>query len=186
MSLESVSEDILAKSKSKVKEIESETEEEINKILKEAKDQAAKIKVAKEEEAKKNIIVRRQRELASVSLEVKRAELNVKKEVLDLTKQAVINKISELQNSKKEALLKSLIQANQHKGSRIFSNKKDENLVKKYAGNNLKYAGNINCIGGIVIEDDSGKIKHDLTFDNIINDVFEKSLKHVSEILFKN
>ncbi|MFQ6062510.1 MAG: V-type ATP synthase subunit E family protein [Methanosarcinales archaeon] len=79
-----------------------------------------------------------------------------------------------------------MIQANQHKGSRIFSNKKDENLVKKYAGNNLKYAGNINCIGGIVIEDDSGKIKHDLTFDNIINDVFEKSLKHVSEILFKN
>ncbi|MCD4704024.1 MAG: hypothetical protein K8R64_07010 [Methanosarcinaceae archaeon] len=55
-------------------------------------------------------------------------------------------------------------------------------MVKKLSS--LEYAGNIDCIGGVVIENEDGTIRLDYRYDVILKNVYEHSLKNTSEILF--
>ncbi len=48
----------------------------------------------------------------------------------------------------------------------------------------LAYMGETDCIGGLVIENDDGSIRLDFTYDRILDDVSDQSLKQISEILF--
>ena len=63
-----------------------------------------------------------------------------------------------------------------------YSNEKDAKHVMKMT--DLTYMGEINCIGGLVIENDDGTVRMDYTYDRILEDVSEQSLKHISDILF--
>ena len=64
----------------------------------------------------------------------------------------------------------------------IFSNKKDENYIRKQVGE--RYKGNVNIISGILTEDAAGKIKEDFTFETILSYVFENNLKEIRDISF--
>jgi V/A-type H+-transporting ATPase subunit E len=48
----------------------------------------------------------------------------------------------------------------------------------------LEFAGEIDCIGGIVIENKDGTEVLDFRYDMILKDVNEQSLKQISNILF--
>jgi len=83
---------------------------------------------------------------------------------------------------KQEELLKAIIEANEGNGSRIYSNKDSEEVVRKLSS--LEYVGNVDCIGGVVIENDEGTIRLDYTYDIILKNANEQSLIQTSDILF--
>ncbi|MFQ6055067.1 MAG: V-type ATP synthase subunit E [Methanosarcinales archaeon] len=182
MGLETIASEILEKAKRETEKINKETEKEVSEILKKAKSSEIEIKKKKEEEVKKTIERIRKQEISSANLEVKRAILNARKEILDETLQKAREYISNLPPEKNKVLLEALIKQHNNEGTKIYSNKRDEPIVKKISNHN--YAGNIKCIGGIALENDDGTVRLDYTFDTILLEVNESSMKKISDILF--
>ena len=182
MGLDAIVDEIKAKGKKEADRISGETYQEVSKIIADAQAGAARIKAAKEEAVKKEIERMRQQELSSANLEVKKAKLNARKEILDEVYEAARESVSKLPADKNLNILKSIIEKNESGNSKIFSRKKDAPAVKKLT--KLKLAGDIDCIGGIVIENEDGTEVLDFRYDMILKNVNEQSLKQVSDILF--
>ncbi len=182
MGLEAIIEEIRAKGSAEADRIGNETELEFSKIIADAESQAAKLKAAKEEAVRKEIERLRQQELSSANLEVKKALLNARKEVLDEVYEATKAEIAKLPAAKNQKLLKAVIEKNENNNARIYSRAKDKAAVKKLT--KLEHAGEIDCIGGVVIENAEGTEVFDFKYDTILKNVSEQSLKQVSDILF--
>ncbi|MCL7410933.1 MAG: V-type ATP synthase subunit E [Methanosarcinaceae archaeon] len=182
MGLETVVKDITDVAQAEVSRINAQADAEVSKILDEARHEAKKImdnRLAKSEDDIKKL---RQQEISSANLEVKRTMLNARKEVLDEVYSQSAVQIANLPASKNEELLKAIIDKHQVNGAKIYSNKDSKKLVEKLSS--LTYAGNIDCIGGVVIENEDSTIRLDYTYDIILDSVNDKSMKQISDILF--
>ncbi|ETA67294.1 archaeal/vacuolar-type H+-ATPase subunit E [Methanolobus tindarius DSM 2278] len=182
MGLETVVKDIMDAAQAEVSKLDSEADAEVALILDEAKQNAKRImgeRLAKAEDDIKKI---RQQEISSANLEVKRTLLNARKEILEKVYVQAVETISEFSSEKNEELLKALISENEANGKKIYSNAESEEIVKKISS--LEYAGNIDCLGGVVIENEDGTIRLDYTYDVILKSVNERLLKQTSDILF--
>ncbi len=182
MGLDAIVEEIRAKGKAEADRISGETYQEVSKIISDAQSQAAKIRTAKEEAVRKEIERLRQQEMSSAHLEVKRAMLNARKELLDEVYENAKEAIRNLPGEKNQKILKSIIGKNENNNTKIYSVKKDKATIKKLT--KLDYAGEIDGIGGVVIENENGTEYLDFRFDTILKNVSEQSLKQVSDILF--
>ncbi|VVB94266.1 V-type ATP synthase subunit E [uncultured archaeon] len=182
MGLDAIVEEIKAKGKEEADRISGETYQEVSKIIANAESQALKIKAAKEEAVRKEIERLRQQELSSAHLEVKRTMLNARKELLDEVYESAREAILKLPAEKNQKLLKSIIGKNQNNNAKIYSAKKEREIIKKLS--KLEYAAELDCIGGVVIENEGGTESLDFRYDTILKNVSEQSLKQVSDILF--
>ncbi len=182
MGLDAIIEEIKAKGRAEADKINGETSREVSKIVADAMASAAKIKAAREEAVRKEIDRIKQQEQSSANLEVKKLILNARKEVLDEAYEAAKDSISRLPAEKNHLILKSIIEKNETGNSKIFSRSKDKSIVQKMT--KLDFAGEIDCSGGLVIENKDGTEVLDFRYDMILKNVNEQSLKHVSNILF--
>jgi V/A-type H+-transporting ATPase subunit E len=181
MALDAVVEDVLATSKSKVAEINAGAEQEVAGILSEARDRAADMKSRKETEVSHAVEALERREISSANLEVKRSELNVHKELLEQARVKLSERIQKLPKSENEALLKKLLEPYNLKDMKVYSNKRDEAFVSSLAPN---YGGNLDIIGGVVVESMDGTLRYDQTFETLAREVFNNRMKEVSKLLF--
>ncbi|WP_406671182.1 V-type ATP synthase subunit E [Methanolobus sp. ZRKC4] len=182
MGLETVVKDIMDAAQAEVAQLDSEADAEVSQIIDEAKQSAKKImgeSLAKAEDDIKKI---RQQEISSANLEVKRTLLNARKEVLEKVYTQAEESISTFSPEKNEELLKSLIESYESSGNRIYSDAGSEEIVKKLSS--LEYAGNIECLGGVIIENEDGTVRLDYTYDVILKSVNEQLLRQTSDILF--
>jgi V/A-type H+-transporting ATPase subunit E len=181
MALDAVVEDILATSKSKVAQISAEADQEVARILSDARDRAAEKKSRKETEVGHAIEATERREISSAHLEVKRSELNVHKEQLEQSRVKLSDAIQKLPKDQNEALIKKMLEPFNLKDMKVFSNKRDEAFVSSLGPN---YGGNLDIIGGVVVESKDGALRYDLTFETLAREVFNNHMKEVSRILF--
>lgn len=182
MGLENVVNDILEQAKTEVAAIEAEAQDEAAAITDKAKNEAEKILADSKTEVEANIQRRLKQETSSAQLESKRAALNAKKDVLDSVYQSAREAISSLPPDKNASMLKAILDEHGSEGARVYSNARDAKLVRELT--DLTFMGEIDCIGGLIIENEDGSIRLDYTFDRILDDVSEQTLKPVSDILF--
>ena len=182
MGLETVIKDIMNAAQAEITMINAGADAEVSQILDDARQTAKKIMGERLAKAEDDIKRLRQQEISSANLEVKRTMLNARKEVLDKVYSNAVESIVSLPEAKQEELLKAIIDENDKNGSKIYSNKDSEELVRKLSS--LEYAGNINCIGGVIIENEDGTVRLDYTYDIILKNVNEQALKQTSDILF--
>ncbi|ADI73165.1 H+transporting two-sector ATPase E subunit [Methanohalobium evestigatum Z-7303] len=182
MGLETVVNDIMDVAHAEAAQKKEEADTEAAQIIEDAKEKAKKIKGDRLAETEAKIERLRRQEISSANLEVKRVKLNARKEILDEVYNKAVDSVSNLSPSKNEELLKSLIDKYEQHGTRVYSNKESEEIVKKLSS--LEYAGNIDCIGGIVIENSDGSVRLNYTYDTILKSVYDQSLKQISDILF--
>jgi V/A-type H+-transporting ATPase subunit E len=64
---------------------------------------------------------------------------------------------------------------------KVYSNKRDEAFITSLAS---KYGGNLDIIGGAVVESSDGALRYDLTYETLAREVFNNRMKEVSRILF--
>jgi V/A-type H+-transporting ATPase subunit E len=138
MALDAVVESVLATSKEKVAQITSEADQEVARTLNEARERAAEIKSRKETEVGHTVEAIERREISSANLEVKRAELNVHKDLLEQARTKLLQKLQNLPKKDNEAMLKKLLEPHDLKEMKVFSNKRDEAFITSLASN---YAG---------------------------------------------
>lgn len=182
MGLENVVNDILEQAKSEYATIEAEAQDEADAIINEAKAKAEIIITESQAEVEANIQRRLKQEKSSAQLEIKRAALNAKKDVLDSVYLSAREAISSFPADKNASMLKVILDMYGSEGTRVYSNGKDAKLVQEMT--DLTFMGEMDCIGGLVIENDDGSVRLDYTFDRILDDVSEETLKPVSDILF--
>jgi V/A-type H+-transporting ATPase subunit E len=182
MGLETVVKDIMDTAEADVSKIKAETDSEVLQIIEEAKDNAKRILGESLAKAEDDIKKMRQQEISSANLEVKRTLLNARKEILEEVYNRAFETVSSLSEAKNKELLGAIITKNEAQGKKIFSNAKSEKLVRELSS--LEYAGNIDCAGGVIIENEEGNIRLDYTYDVILKSVNERSLKQTSDILF--
>ena len=181
MALDAVLEDILGTSKSKVAQIGAEADQEVARILSDARDRAADIKSKKEIEVGHATEAMERREISSANLEVKRSELNVHKEQLEQARIKLFEAVQKLPKEQNEALIKKMLEPYNLKDMKVFSNKRDQAFVSSLAP---IYGGTVDIIGGVVVESKDGALRYDLTFETLAREVFSNHMKEVSRILF--
>lgn len=182
MGLEAIVKEIKAKGKAEADKISKEAKKEASQIIADAQSRAEKIAEAKKEAVAAEIQRLKQQELSSANLEVKRSLLNARKEVLDIVYDKSVEGVKNFPADKNKELLKVIIEQNEAGNSKIYSRSEDKAVVKKLT--KLKHAGEIDCIGGVVIETEDGTVYLDFKYDTILKDTSEQSLKQVSDILF--
>jgi len=181
MALDAVVESVLAISKDKVAQINSDADQEVARILNEARERAAEIKSRKETEVGHVTEAIERREISSANLEVKRSELNVHKDLLEKARTMLLEKIQNLPKKDNESMLKKTLEPYDLKDMKVYSNKRDEAFVSSLAPN---YGGNLDIIGGVVVESKDGALRYDLTYETLAREVFSNHMKEVSRILF--
>jgi V/A-type H+-transporting ATPase subunit E len=182
MGLENVVNDILEQAKSEVATIEAEAQAEVDAIINKAKAKANTILTESQAEVEANIQRKLKQEKSSAQLEIKRAALNAKKDILDSVYLSARETIKSFPPEKNASMLKAILDKYGSDGTRVYSNERDAKLVRELT--DLIFTGEIDCIGGLIIENYDGSVRLDYTFDRILDDVSEKTLKPVSDILF--
>lgn len=182
MPLEPIIEEIIRKGHQQVAEIKSSAEEEAERIILEAKERSKEILRKARDEAEKEAERLRRQEISSINLEMKKEELNRKREVVEKVYEKLVERVSNLDSGEREKLLKKLLEKYEGQDYVVYSSKRDEELVRKLT--KLEYAGNVECIGGVVLESRDGEYRINLTFDTILQEVYESRMKDIYEKLF--
>ena len=182
MPLEPIIEEIIRKGHQQVAEISRSAEEEAEKIISEAKDESREILKKAREEAEKEAERLRRQEISGIKLEMKKEELLRKKEVVEKVYQLLVERVENLSEKERENLLKRMLEKYRGQDYVVYSNKRDEEIVKKIS--KLQYGGNVDCMGGVILESKEGDYRINLTFDNLIREVYESRMKEVYEKLF--
>ena len=188
MGLENVVSDILKSAREEVSASEADRDSEVSSIIEEAKRTGERITGEKVASAEEEATRTRKQEISGANLEVRRMLLNTRKGVLDETQKQTAERLHELDT---ESLIRSLILAHSGDVTRVYSNSQDQPVVEGLCDElleakltKLEYAGNIDCIGGIVLETEDETVRLDYTFDTILSEVGERSMKQISNILF--
>ncbi len=186
MPLEAVLEEIHKKGGEQVQQIIDRAKAEAEEIIAEAKAEAEEILRKAKEEAEKEAERYRKQEIASVNLEMKRLLLNKRKEVLEEVFKLVEDRIRKMDTDEKRKLLEKLIDSCELEEAVVYSNKDDENIVREIISSKkgYRYGGNIDCLGGVILESTDGEVRINLTFDDLLAQIYENKMSEVSKILF--
>ncbi|MCS7119064.1 MAG: V-type ATP synthase subunit E family protein [Archaeoglobaceae archaeon] len=187
MSLEAVLREITMKGNEEVKKIEEEAKKEVEKIILEAKTEAETLLKKAKEEAEKEGEALRKQEISSLNLEMKRLMLAKQKKITDEVFTLLKQKIVDMDEKTRKSILKAIIEKNAKHNMKLYVRKEDEKIVKEILKElklSLKIAGNISVLGGIVLEDPGGEVRINLTFDELLIQLYEKRLNEVAKVLF--
>lgn len=187
MPLEPVLDEIQRRGEETIKKIKKEAQEEADRIVEEAKREAEEILKKARIEAEKDGVALRKQEISAITLEMKRELLNRQKEIVEQVFDLLRQKVKNMDEATRKELIKKLLSKNSSPGMLVYSQKEDEKITKdviKELKLDLKYAGNIECIGGVILDDPKGEIRINLTFDELLKQVYDQKLADVSKILF--
>ena len=191
MSLETVVEDIREKARGDAERILTESDAEGKEIIDKARKEASVNRAVGKEEISRKIELQKEQKFSSKNLAAKQKTLEKKRDLLELVRQEIENEISQIKGKEREELTGKLIESSikefiDVKDVVVYGNVGDEkllkSLLKKHKG--VKYGGEYECIGGVVMESESARMRVNNTFDSIIETVWTEELKNISELLF--
>jgi len=197
MSLETVVEDIRDEARERAKEIRADAEERADDIVAEAEADADDIVAEAEADVEAEIDQEREQKLSSAKLEAKQMRLEARRDALQSVRSSVEDRIAGLDGDEREELTRELLDAasaefddnaddEENVDVRVFGRADDEALISDilddYDG--YEYAGEYDCLGGVVVESDASRVRVNNTFDSVLEDVWEDNLKAISARLF--
>jgi V/A-type H+-transporting ATPase subunit E len=192
MSLETVVEDIRDEARARAEEIREEAEEQADEIVAQAETEADQIREDAETEAKRQIEQEREQRLSSAKLEAKQARLEARRETLQDVYDEVEGALVDLDEETRTELTRALLDAaavefDEGDDVRVYGRGDDqaliESILEDYSG--FAYAGEVECLGGVVVESDASRVRVNNTFDSVLEDVWEDNLKEISAQLFE-
>lgn len=191
MSLETVVTDIRDEARERAEEIRAEAEAQAEEIIAAAEADADEIVAAREREVESRIAQEREQKFSSAKLTAKQERLAARRDVLAEVRESVEERLASLDGDDREELTRELIDAAavEFEGSDtvvIHARADDEDLVTDiltdYDG--FEYGEAHDCLGGIVAESRTSRVRVNNTFDSILETVWENHLKDISTRLF--
>ncbi|UPV75837.1 V-type ATP synthase subunit E [Halorussus limi] len=192
MSLDTVVEDIRNEARERAKEIRSEGDERAEEIISEAESDVEEILAEQERETEQTIAQEREQKLSSAKLEAKQKRLEARRDVLQDVRSSVEERIAELEGDQREELTRELLDAASEEFDdgdtvHVYGKPEDDELltdiVADYDG--YEYAGEYDCLGGVVVESEQSRLRVNNTFDSVLEEVWEDNLQDISKRLFE-
>ncbi|MEF8820956.1 MAG: V-type ATP synthase subunit E [Halovenus sp.] len=192
MTLETVVEDIKEQARARAEEVREEAEADAEEIRSEAEADAEEIREEILEDADRQIAQEREQKLSSAKLEAKQARLEARREVLQSVRADVEDEVATLSGDDREELTEALLTvAAEEFGSdasvSVYGRGDDQELIEELLTeyDEYEYAGEYDCLGGIVAESDESRVRVKNTFDSILDEVWEDNLREISDRLFE-
>ncbi|WP_135854813.1 V-type ATP synthase subunit E [Halorussus salinus] len=192
MSLDTVVEDIRNEARERAKDIRSEGDERAAEIISEAESDAEEILAEQERETEQTIAQEREQKLSSAKLEAKQKRLEARRDVLQDVRSAVEDRIASLEGDQREELTRELLDAASEEFDEgdtvhVYGKPEDDELltdvVTDYDG--YEYAGEYDCLGGVVVESEQSRLRVNNTFDSVLEDIWDDNLQDISKRLFE-
>ena len=192
MSLETVVEDIRDEARARAEDIRKDAEERADAIIAEAESDADDIVEQAKVEAEREIEQEREQKLSSAKLEAKQQRLEARRAALQDVRETVEERIVGLEGGEREELTRELLDAasTEFEGAesvQVYARGDDqglvENILSDYDG--YEYAGEYDCLGGVVVESETSRVRVNNTFDSVLEEVWETELKEISARLFE-
>ena len=191
MSLDTVVADIREEAQARAEELRESAETRADRIIADAEDDAEAIRETAEREVDREIDQLRERRLSSAQLEAKQERLEARRDVLDEVRAAVEDELAGLDGDTRESLTRTLLSAasvefETDESVSVYGRAADhellESILEEYDG--WSVAGERDCLGGVVVESETSRIRVNNTFDSILEDVWEENLREISDRLF--
>ncbi len=191
MSLDTVVEDIRDEARAQATEVRAEADQQAEEILAEAESEAERIREEREREATRQVEQEREQKLSSAKLEAKQARLEARREVLQEVRESVEQAIANLEDGREEltrALLEdAAAEFDDDATVEVYGRADDQELLEAVLADydGYEYAGEFDCLGGVVAESEGSRVRVKNTFDSVLEAVWEDSLTTVSDRLFE-
>ncbi|SFF81932.1 V/A-type H+-transporting ATPase subunit E [Halopelagius inordinatus] len=191
MSLDNVVEDIRGEARARAEEIREEGERRAAEIIEEAEADAAELLETREADVERQIEQEREQSLSGAKLEAKQERLAARRDVLEDVRSRVEDELASLSGDRREELTRTLLDAaadefDDSDDVVVYGRADDaallEDVLTDYDG--FSYGGEHDCLGGVVVESESSRVRVNNTFDSILEGVWEDNLKEVSTRLF--
>ena len=193
MSLETVVQDIREAARERAEEIREEGEARAEEIVAEAESDAEEILAQAEREAEREVEREREQRLSSANLEAKQERLAARRDVLESVREDVEERIAGLEGETRETLTRELLDAAAAEfedvgSAQVYGRADDADLLEDLVADHdgYEYAGEYDCLGGVVVEAEASRLRVNNTFDSIVEDVWEDELKEIAERLFED
>jgi Archaeal/vacuolar-type H+-ATPase subunit E len=173
------------------KEIRADAEERADELVAEAEADAEATLEAAEAEADREIEREREQQLSSAKLEAKQMRLEARRDALEEVRETVRERIAPstaTSATRSPATCSPPPPRTFDEGDdvRVHGRSDDEALISEilddYDG--YEYAGEYDCLGGVVVESEASRVRVNNTFDSVLEDVWENNLKEISTKLF--
>lgn len=191
MSLDTVVEDIRDEARARAEEIRSQGETRAEEIIADAEADADRIVEEREAAVEKQIEQEREQTLSSAKLEAKQQRLEARRDVLQQVHEQVEEELADLSGQKRETLTRKLLddaseEFDDDATVQVYGRAADETLLTKILADydDYSFAGEYDCLGGVVVESTSSRVRVNNTFDSVLEDVWEDNLKELSTRLF--
>ena len=185
MGLENVINEIISQAEKQKQEIIDQGEQEAKKILAEATSKAKEQAKLFEKETKKILDENKRMEISALNIHLHKMFLEAKKSILDELYKQVIEKVYKLDSSKRKELIQKLVERAKKElpdAKFIYCNSKDKELVSGVK--NLKFNGVVDCLGGVIIENEDRSVRVNYTLDVWLQNVKEAYLNEVAKRIF--
>lgn len=197
MSLDTVVEDVREEARARAEEIREDAEERSRSIISEAEQDAEEIEEEREREVEREIEQEREQRLSSANLEAKQKRLEARRDILEDVRESVEKRIASLGDDEgREDLTRALLadateEFEEDADLAVYGRADDQELIESiledeesdYDGG--AYAGEHDCLGGVVVESEGSRVRVNNTFDSVLEDVWDDNLREVSERLFE-
>lgn len=184
MGLEVVVNEIIQEGRKEADAIEREGLEEAKAILEDARSKAQAILEKSENEAERDAERIRTQETARVEFEAKRRVLTAKRALWERLRKETLQGLAQLDDERRERYLQTLLENARKEIPQgvIHVREADKPLVGDPSG--FEVQGDLEAIGGLVVEDPSGEVSLDMRFESILEDLWPQVLKEESKKLF--
>ncbi|MFO8115008.1 MAG: V-type ATP synthase subunit E [Halorubrum sp.] len=190
MSLDTVVEDVRDEARARAEEIREAAESEADEIIAEAEADAERIREERLAEVDSQIDQEREQTLSSAKLEAKQERLGARRDVLEDVHDEVEAAIAGLDDDRRRELTETLLDAtlaefDDDDAVAVYTRAEDVELLEEVvADRNAEVDGEVDCLGGVVAESDTSRVRVNNTFDSVLESVWDDELKNISEQLF--
>jgi V/A-type H+-transporting ATPase subunit E len=184
MALDNVVGQILDSANREADKLIQEAEKEKTAILRQADESIAIKKKAYGKELDLSLARLKQQEISSAELEAKRMILNAKKEVLDEAFRVTLKDLNAISDSEKSRIYAKIVSKSQNtiRNPKVYCPRGNTSLLGGVTG--IHSVTEKDMEAGLILESEDGKISLDYRFKTILEGIWEKELKNVSNILF--
>lgn len=183
MGLEKVIERIEEEGAEKITGILQDAEQQATEILRTAQKTRDAMSLKRTHESEKQIETWRMQERSRMEIEAKKIRLNAEKDILNQTYQECLAALQSLPHEKILSFLLKKAKEEMPEAAVLYSNRRDEGLVRSLS--RLTYEGNVECLGGIVVENKDKTLKVDYQYETIAASVWDHYLKEIAEQLLR-
>lgn len=185
MALDKVANDILDNARKEADQRVQEAEKERAKILQESDQRIDKMRKAEEKELQDGLMRMRRQELSSAELEAKKIVLNKRKDILNRAFEEMLKELSAMDHKEKSALYKKIVADGKkviHR-PKVFIPKGEADLLAGLRG--CESLTETDMGSGLILENEDGTVRLDYRFKTILESIWDRDMKSISNVLFE-